>query len=263
MFTLFRRSRTGRHRTRGQSLVEFALILPLMLLIVMFGIDFGRAYLGWVNLQNVTRIAANYASVHPTANWGSATDPDRVRYTALVSNDFSTSNCSLGAVAIPVFADGPDAGFTTTDIGDSATVKLTCSFRFATPFISAIVGNPLSMAASSQFMIRSGTYIAGAIPTPTPTPSPTPAPTPTPTPTPGPTPSPTPGPTPSPSPTPTPCYAPNFVNAWVHQAQGLWSNAGFTTDVKSKPNNQDFLIGGQDKVAGQVYPCNTSVTVQK
>jgi hypothetical protein len=43
----------------------------------------------------------------------------------------------------------------------------------------------------------------------------------------------------------------------------MWQNAGFTTTVKVKPANQDFLIAGQDKVAGQVYPCDTNVTVQK
>ena len=60
-----------------------------------------------------------------------------------------------------------------------------------------------------------------------------------------------------------PCIAPNFVNSWVHQAQQTWQVAGFTTTVKSNPANQDFLIGSQDKVAGQVYPCDTTVTVKK
>src|SRR5439155_22722723 len=108
MFIL-RRSRHGRRKSRGQSLVEFSLVLPLFLLIVMFGIDFGRAYLGWVNLQNVTRVAANYAALHPTTNWGVASDPYRVRYTPLIPHDFSTSNSRLGAASSSVTADRPDA----------------------------------------------------------------------------------------------------------------------------------------------------------
>jgi Flp pilus assembly protein TadG len=35
----------GAGRSRGQSLVEFTLILPVFLLILMFAIDFGRAFL--------------------------------------------------------------------------------------------------------------------------------------------------------------------------------------------------------------------------
>ena len=32
----------------GQSLVEFALTVPIILLIMLFAIDFGRVFLGWV-----------------------------------------------------------------------------------------------------------------------------------------------------------------------------------------------------------------------
>src|SRR5438034_112287 len=67
-----RRRQANRRRFRGQSLVEFALVLPVMLIVIMFGVDFGRAFLGWVNLQNASRLGANYASLHPDANWGSA-----------------------------------------------------------------------------------------------------------------------------------------------------------------------------------------------
>jgi hypothetical protein len=266
MFTLIRRSRSGKRRSRGQSLVEFALVLPLILLIVMFGIDFGRAYLGWVNLQNAARIAANYAGTHPLANWGSASDPDRIKYTALVNSDFATSNCLLGALPQPTFIDGPDAGNTTNDIGDSAKVKLTCTFRFATPFIGAIIGNQLAMAADSTFVVRSGEYSTTVIPTPTPAPTPTPVPTPTPTPTPVPTPTPTgtPGPTPTATPTATPiplCTIPNFINERKNDAQAIWNAANFTTTVQYKPGSGNYVIGYQDKVGGQGKQSCTSTTV--
>src|SRR5438093_9373488 len=106
MFIL-RRARNGRRKSRGQSLVEFSLVLPLFLLIVMFGIDFGRAYLGWVNLQNVTRVGANYASTHPSSNPADTLlyfNP--AKYNALITDDFSTSNCVLGAIALPTYIDG-------------------------------------------------------------------------------------------------------------------------------------------------------------
>jgi hypothetical protein len=267
MRILHRRSRSSRRRSRGQSLVEFALILPLILLIVMFGIDFGRAYLGWVNLQNAARIAANYAGTHPLANWGSASDPDRIRYTALVNSDFATSNCLLGTLPQPTFIDGPDAGNTANDIGDSASVRLTCTFRFATPFIGAILRNQLTMAADSSFVVRSGEYSSTVIPTPTPSPTPSPTPTPTPVPTPTPTPGGTPGPTPTaaptPTPTPAPCIAPNFINSRKADAQSMWTAAGFTTTVQYLPGNGNYLIGKQlGAVGGQGYPCTaTTVTV--
>jgi Flp pilus assembly protein TadG len=57
----------ARRAAGGQSLVEFALLLPVFMLIAMIGLDFGRAFVAWVNLQQSARIAANYISINPTA----------------------------------------------------------------------------------------------------------------------------------------------------------------------------------------------------
>ena len=53
-----------RERSSGQSLVEFALVLPLFLLILIGMIDVGRAI--WANnsVANAAREAARYAIVH-------------------------------------------------------------------------------------------------------------------------------------------------------------------------------------------------------
>src|SRR5262245_61625668 len=59
---------------RGQSLVEFALILPAMLLLALIALDFGRVYLGWINLQNMARSASNFAANNADA-WIDPSDP--------------------------------------------------------------------------------------------------------------------------------------------------------------------------------------------
>ena len=59
-----RRDRTRDH-SRGQSMVEFALLIPALLLFMLIALDFGRVYLGYVNLQNLARIAANYRGERP------------------------------------------------------------------------------------------------------------------------------------------------------------------------------------------------------
>jgi len=52
----------SRKRRQGQTLAEFAITLPT-LLIIMFGIiEFGRIFQAWVTLQNSARTAARYAS---------------------------------------------------------------------------------------------------------------------------------------------------------------------------------------------------------
>jgi outer membrane biosynthesis protein TonB len=100
-------------------------------------------------------------------------------------------------------------------------------------------------------------------PTPPPTPEPVPTPTPTPRPTPTPTPRPTPTPTPRPTPTPTPCTlaAPDLLGLHKNQAAASWSTAGFTGVVNALPGPGNYVIQSQNLTAGQMYPCDASVTV--
>ena len=53
---------------RGQSLVEFAVILPVLLALVGVTIDVARLYQGWTNLESATRDASQYLAT-------SAVDP--------------------------------------------------------------------------------------------------------------------------------------------------------------------------------------------
>ena len=69
-----RRSR----RELGQSVTEFALILPVLLTVVGAMIDFSRVYATWVNLESATRDAAQYVATDPgyttTGGYYDATD---------------------------------------------------------------------------------------------------------------------------------------------------------------------------------------------
>ena len=60
------RRKAGQHkvRSRGQGLVEFAITIPVLLLILLIVIDAGRLFYGYVALQNASRVAASYAADH-------------------------------------------------------------------------------------------------------------------------------------------------------------------------------------------------------
>ncbi len=47
---------------RGQSLAEFALILPVLVLLMLGAIDFGRVFFAYVSVTNAARNGADYAS---------------------------------------------------------------------------------------------------------------------------------------------------------------------------------------------------------
>lgn len=59
-----RRSRLPAHRERGQSLVEFALVLTPMMLILLGIIQFGFVFNTYVTLTNATREAARSGSIY-------------------------------------------------------------------------------------------------------------------------------------------------------------------------------------------------------
>jgi Flp pilus assembly protein TadG len=51
---------------KGQGLVEFALILPILLLVLVGMLEFGRILFIYVNVSNAAREGARYGVVHPT-----------------------------------------------------------------------------------------------------------------------------------------------------------------------------------------------------
>ncbi|MCU0522401.1 MAG: pilus assembly protein [Anaerolineae bacterium] len=62
-----RRYRGSRSSESGQDLVEFALLLPLLLLVLFGIIEFGIAVFAYNTTANVGREVARYGSVHPVA----------------------------------------------------------------------------------------------------------------------------------------------------------------------------------------------------
>ena len=140
---------------RGQSLVEFALVLPVLLLIVLIGLDFGRSLLAWVGLNNSARIAANYASLHPDA-WGSPGNATyRAQYADLVTNDFQNSGCAAPTpIPTPAFLY---AG--STALGARASVSLPCDLPLVTPLIGAFFPSGVPITGGAVFAVRGGIIV--------------------------------------------------------------------------------------------------------
>jgi PKD repeat protein len=139
----------------GQSLVELVMIVPVLLLIVLVAIDFGRIYLGYVNLQQMARVAGAYASDHASA-WKVPNNAAKLAaYQNLVANDAAAINCELPKVAGKVHVPDPafPAGF---DMGDPIQINIPCNFDVLTPIISQIIGGKIAVSASTTYPIREG-----------------------------------------------------------------------------------------------------------
>jgi hypothetical protein len=160
-------------RHRGQGLLEFALVLPIFLLILMAIIDYGRAFFVYVNLFNAAREGTRFGLVSP----GDRTDINqRVRDRIILVRPDD--------VNINVWYDrGPDTVvFTDPDLlaaGDRVIVEVLYDLEFMTPLVRAF-DQELDIHTVARRTIQriSATFEA---PSPAPTFTPDPDATPTPT----------------------------------------------------------------------------------
>lgn len=113
---------------RGQSLVELALTLTILLVLVAGTIDFGRAFFTWVALRDAAQEGALYGSTNPT---DSAGIEQRVRDTSYEPVDMT--NPSTVAVNITIF--GPSC------LGSPIQVEVTYNnFPITMPFLGTVLG---------------------------------------------------------------------------------------------------------------------------
>ena len=235
---------------RGQSLVEFSLAAPVVLLMVLFGVDFGRVFLGWVTLTNAARTAANFAAINPTA-WGAIPNSAaQAEFVRRINAETAGMNCALPAeLPDPTFPNG-------TALGSPAVVSLTCRFSLITPIIGNIIGSSIPVSVTASFPIRSG--MINGVPASTNGTLPTVAPTATIAPTPSPI------ATPSMAPTPVPnCIVPDLKFASSSTATATWVAAGFTANNLSfsplvPPH---FTIKHQTLSKARSVPCTSTMTV--
>ena len=91
-------------RSRGQSLIEFALVLPLLLVLILGAMDLGRMFYTKIVLTNTAREGANYLAYFPGDRDNSYANTEliieaeatssNVEYSALVVNYLNC--CTVG-----------------------------------------------------------------------------------------------------------------------------------------------------------------------
>ncbi|RMG84305.1 MAG: hypothetical protein D6712_11505, partial [Chloroflexi bacterium] len=85
-------------RRKGQALAEFALTLPILLLLLFGIIEFGRIFQAWVSLQNAARAAARYATTGEV-------NEDRFDLDTIVPCDVDDKRGSVNLFTHPIYTD--------------------------------------------------------------------------------------------------------------------------------------------------------------
>jgi Flp pilus assembly protein TadG len=92
----------------GQSLVELALAVPLLLLIMLGTIDIGRAFFDYVDMRNAAREGASYYAKNPTDSAGAVLRvknhgvPSDVAVSVVCENGSCTTINGTGRVRVTV-----------------------------------------------------------------------------------------------------------------------------------------------------------------
>jgi len=76
-------------RVQGQALVEFALILPLVFLLIVNAVNFGAFLFAWITVANGARAGAQYLAMG-RATVGTPTPATAAQITALITSDISS-----------------------------------------------------------------------------------------------------------------------------------------------------------------------------
>lgn len=114
-------------------MVEFAFLLPVLLVIVIGILDFGQAFNYWNNLNQMAGDAARFAAVNST---GPATSvcskPAGTTLTANISRQAEASYlCGKVATCLQAFnASGQPEGLASVQVGDSIKVVTSAPYNF-------------------------------------------------------------------------------------------------------------------------------------
>lgn len=121
----------------GQTLVEFALVLPVLLLLFLGMMEAGRLFAGYIELESAARDGARYAAVHTSA---SDADLQTVMKGRLVMLDDTKVTFDIDRKS-------------DTSTGEKWTeITLDYPMDIITPLIGDIIGDPVNL--SSKMTMR-------------------------------------------------------------------------------------------------------------
>ena len=158
-----RRGSGRRAAARGQGLVEFALVIPIIVLLIAVFIEVGRAVYAFNTIANAARQGARVAIVNQLPD---VTDCDESRpIEDPYEPHWSIIGCALHAgrtlglapanVTV-AYVTPPSTTLScapTLHVGCIATVTVTFNYDITTPFVSRFIG-PIAMSQTSEMPVE-------------------------------------------------------------------------------------------------------------
>ena len=134
--------RRYRRAERGQSLVEFVLVLPVFLVLLFAIIDFGMGFHAWITVTNASREGARIGAVGAS--------------TAEIENKVRSSASSLDQAKLSVTVTNAQGA-----AGDPVTVDVAYQYDLITPLSNVLtlvggggIGSSLTFTATTQMRLE-------------------------------------------------------------------------------------------------------------
>jgi Flp pilus assembly protein TadG len=159
MSRLLRRRRSD----RGQSLVEFSLVFPIIILLVVGFWEIGRAVFAYNTIANAARQGARVATVNQLADVTECDesrpieDPYEPHWSYVGCAILAAKSLGIDSTDVSVdYEPPPDTTLECDDevhVGCLAAVTVTYDFSVSTPFVNLLIG-PFTMSQTSEMPIE-------------------------------------------------------------------------------------------------------------
>lgn len=146
-----------RRREGGASIVELALIAPVMVLLVLGVLDLGRAYQLHIQLENAASEGAGHAQLYPhDVECPAKRDiVDRVvAEQAGVSGRPGFGVRVRGQNSSGAYVDLTGCGGTTVRGGARVRVDVWADYQIVTPLVANVVGDQVRLTGSSEVRVQ-------------------------------------------------------------------------------------------------------------
>ncbi len=149
-----RRTEKGQRGEKGQALVEFALLVPIFLVLMFAIVDFGMGFHSWITVTNSAREGARIGAVQATT----AQIETRVRDTSDLINEDTKMTVTVGCGPS---SDPPPTGTCPSQPGESVVVRVDYDYDLITPLASLvaflsgdIIGPTLTLSSTAEMRLE-------------------------------------------------------------------------------------------------------------
>jgi len=143
-----------KHSEKGQSMVELAVAIVVLLILVAGVVDLGRVAFHYIAMRDAAKEAASYASVFPNNNQqifaratdgiaGDGVDPSRIEVNLKIYKSAGTYECNWSVSSPDACASSPDtSGSNVVAVNNVIEVTITDSaFPITMPLLGSFLGS--------------------------------------------------------------------------------------------------------------------------